>query len=146
VRQVVLAATRAILSGVLRTGDRFPSVRELAEALKLHPNTAQKVIAQLQQDGLLIARPGVGTVVQAPPNAGRPDARRTAALEVQLDRLVVDARQAGLDEDALSALLAARWRVAFGSATQDDDAPAPPAPPAPRAPRKAAHILPRDTE
>jgi DNA-binding transcriptional regulator YhcF (GntR family) len=115
VRQVVRAAARAILGGVLQPGDRFPSVRELAEALKLHPNTAQKVVTQLQQEGLLVARPGVGTIVQAPPAAEGPDARRLAAIEAQLDRLVVEARQAGLDAAALAAMLAARWQAAFGA-------------------------------
>ena len=72
-RQIVYAATKAVVSGELKPGDPFPSVRELSQALKLNPNTCQKVIAELVRDGLLEVRPGVGTVVTA--------ARRSSAAE-----------------------------------------------------------------
>src|ERR1700754_3011146 len=62
-RQVVYAATKAIVSGELTPGTSFPSVRELSQALKINPNTAQKVVAELVRDGLLEVRPGVGTLV-----------------------------------------------------------------------------------
>ena len=64
-RQIVYAATKAIVSGELAPGDPFPSVRELSQALKINPNTGQKVIAELTRDGLLEVRPGIGTVVAA---------------------------------------------------------------------------------
>ena len=47
--QVAFAAKKAIISGKLRPGDPFPSVRTLSKAVKIHFNTAQKVIAQLQR-------------------------------------------------------------------------------------------------
>ena len=46
-RQIVYAATKAIVSGELAPGAAFPSVRELSQALKINPNTAQKVVAEL---------------------------------------------------------------------------------------------------
>src|SRR5690606_2843125 len=48
--QVVFAATRAILAGAMKPGDPFPSVRALAKDLKIHPNTAHKVIQHLIQE------------------------------------------------------------------------------------------------
>src|ERR1700747_1099809 len=41
--QVVYAATKAMLSGRMRPGDTFPSVRALSRELKINPNTAHKV-------------------------------------------------------------------------------------------------------
>jgi GntR family transcriptional regulator len=43
--QVVFAVTKAIVTGQLRAGDRFPSVRTLSQELEINPNTAQKVVA-----------------------------------------------------------------------------------------------------
>ena len=61
--QVVYAAKKAIVSGQLRPGDDFPSVRQLSRALKINPNTAHKVVTQLVDEGLLEVRVGEGTVV-----------------------------------------------------------------------------------
>src|SRR5512146_332802 len=58
--QVVYAARKAMVSGQLRPGDPFPSVRSLSRELKINPNTAHKVVATLISDGMLETRPGVG--------------------------------------------------------------------------------------
>ena len=47
--QVIYAAKKAILSGVLSPGERFPSVRSLSQELKINPNTAHKVVAGMVQ-------------------------------------------------------------------------------------------------
>src|SRR5215813_7092027 len=61
--QVVYAATKAFISGAFQPGQPFPSVRALATELKIHPNTAHKVVQHLIQEGFLESRPGLGTVV-----------------------------------------------------------------------------------
>ena len=63
--QVVYASIKAIVSGQLRPGDAFPSVRALSKELKINPNTAHKIVAHLVNEGLLETRPGIGTVVAA---------------------------------------------------------------------------------
>lgn len=106
--QVAFAARRAIVSGKLSPGEPFPSVRALSKAVKIHANTAQKVIAQLQAEGLLEVRPGIGTVVCAPPNGARSDKGRVLGREVE--RLAVEAMQLGIALDDLQAALAAKWK------------------------------------
>src|SRR5271155_1898314 len=61
--QVVYAAKKAVISGQMRPGDPFPSVRALSKALKINPNTAHKVVAQLVVEGLIEVHPGIGTLV-----------------------------------------------------------------------------------
>src|SRR5262245_48360676 len=95
--QVVFAATRAILSGSLQPGQDFPSVRAMAADLKIHPNTAHKVIQYLIQERWLESRPGIGTVVAEPPKARAGD--RQKLLKEEVDRLVVEARRVGADLD-----------------------------------------------
>lgn len=96
--QVVFAATKSILAGELKVGDPFPSVRALAQELRIHPNTAHKVVQHLIQERWLTAQPGVGTVVAAPPKARAGDRRRL--LEDDVEKLVVEAMRvgAGLDD------------------------------------------------
>jgi GntR family transcriptional regulator len=87
--QVVFAATKAILAGELKPGEPFPSVRALALDLKIHPNTAHKVVQHLIQDRWLMSQPGVGTLVAAPPKARAGDRKRL--LEDEVEKLVVEA-------------------------------------------------------
>src|SRR5207245_8141680 len=54
--QMVFAATKAFVSGEFRPGQPFPSVRVLAAELKVHPNTAPKVVQRLIQEGFLESR------------------------------------------------------------------------------------------
>ncbi len=106
--QVVFAATRSILSGALRPGHPFPSVRVLAADLKIHPNTAHKVVQHLIQERWLEARPGIGTVVAEPP-AARPGDRRRL-LEDEVGKLVVEATRVGANLDEVIAALRAGWK------------------------------------
>jgi GntR family transcriptional regulator len=112
-RQVVYAATKAILSGTMLPGDAFPSVRELSQALKINPNTAQKVVAELVRDGLLAVHPGVGTVVERVPEGGTEERRRL--LSDGVDELVVEARRLGISRDDLHSAVDMRWAALFGN-------------------------------
>ena len=69
--EVVYAAKKAVVSGQLRPGDRFPSVRALSKELKIHPGTMQKIVAQLASEGLVETRQGAGTVVGKVPRPAR---------------------------------------------------------------------------
>ena len=101
--QVVYAVNRAVVTGQLRPGDPFPSVRALSQELKINPNTAHKIVAALVEDGLLSVRPGIGTVV-AEGREGDASGRR-ALLEHEAERLVVESRRAGLSlQDVLAAI------------------------------------------
>ena len=105
--QVAFAARRAIVSRKLRPGEPFPSVRALSKAMKIHANTAMKVIAQLVSEGLLEVRPGIGTVVRALPAAARGERARLLGRDVE--RLAVEAMQLGITLDELQAAMAATW-------------------------------------
>ena len=105
--QVVFAATKAFVSGALRPGDKFPSVRALAVELKIHPNTAHKVVQHLIQERWLEVRPGVGTVVAEPPQARAGDRQRLLGAEVEA--LVVEAKRVGLDLDEVTDAVRQKW-------------------------------------
>ena len=101
--QVVYAVTRAIVSGQLREGDPFPSVRTISQELKINPNTAHKIVAALTEQGLLAVRPGIGTVVCGARPAGA--SSRRALLEDGTERLVIEAKKTGLSlQDVVGAI------------------------------------------
>jgi GntR family transcriptional regulator len=106
--QVVYAAKKAVVSGQMRPGDSFPSVRALSKALKINPNTAHKVVTHLVTEGVLEVLPGIGTVV-----AGRAistPADRGNLLKHELEQLVVEAKQLGLELEQVSEALAEHWK------------------------------------
>lgn len=106
--QIVYAAEKAIISGQIRAGDPFPSVRALSRELKINPNTAHKVVSALAADGLLEAQPGIGTVVARLPEARKSD--RTQLLGPEIEQLVVEAKKLGIAvEDVLSSV-SVHWK------------------------------------
>lgn len=101
--QVVFAAIKAFVGGEYQPGQVFPSVRAIAADLKIHPNTAHKVVQHLVQEGWLEVRPGIGTIVSSPPQASAADRKRL--LQQEVEALVVEARRVGLKlEDVVDAV------------------------------------------
>jgi len=111
-RQIVFAATRAVLAGELPAGSAFPSVRELSQALKINPNTAHKVVQELVRGGILEVRPGIGTVVTGSPRATAEERRELLSREVEA--LVVEAKRLGLTAEDVLGAVEARWAELFG--------------------------------
>jgi|SRR5579885_869077 len=105
---VMYAVKKAALSGQLAAGERFPSVRTLSQELKINPNTAHKVVAALVTEGILTVQPGIGTVVAAPAPGSAQD--KTALLNQEVERLVVEAGRLGLSEDQVLAAVRKHWR------------------------------------
>lgn len=106
--QIVYAAKKAIISGHLRPGDPFPSVRTLSKELKINPNTAHKVISELVDASMLETRAGVGTVVSSRIAANA--AERTALLGREMEELVVEAKVLGIQLQDVMDSIAAHWR------------------------------------
>jgi GntR family transcriptional regulator len=111
-RQIVYAATKAVVSGELPAGSAFPSVREMSLALKINPNTAQKVVAELVRDGILEVRPGIGTVVTTRRRASAGERRELLSNEVE--QLLVEAKRLGLKRHDVVHAVSERWAELFG--------------------------------
>ena len=106
--QVVYAAKKAVISGQLRAGDPFPSVRTLSKELKINPNTAHKVVAHLVTAGLLETLPGIGAVVAALPESTFKE--RTQLLGHEIEQLVVEAKKLGISLEETVASVSAHWK------------------------------------
>jgi len=111
--QLVYAAKKAVVSGQMRSGDPFPSVRALSKELKINPNTAHKVITQLVNEGVLEVHPGTGTVVGVlPPSSSQ---ERTQLLGNEIEQLVVEAKRCGVDLDSVLAAVHKHWKRLGGA-------------------------------
>ena len=103
--QLVHQVRQAVLLGYLKDGDQLPMIREAVEQLAINPNTVSKAYRQLEQEGLVSAKPGVGTFVTGAPRTTIAPARYTA-LRRGLERWLAGAEQAGLDDEGIAALIA----------------------------------------
>ena len=110
--QILFAVKKAVVTGQLRPGEKFPSVRVLSQELKVNPNTAHKVVAALVAEGVLVTTPAVGSIVAERAAGGRKE--RAELLGAEAERLVVEARKLGLELDDVQAALAAHWRKLGG--------------------------------
>ncbi len=105
--QVVYASKKAMVSGQLRPGDPYPSVRALSRELKINPNTAHKIVAYLVNEGFLETRPGIGTVVAELPDSSRK--QRAELLGQEIEGLVVEAKRLGIETDEVIGAIRAHW-------------------------------------
>ena len=103
--QVAQQVKAAAASGALRPGDALPSVRALAEELRINRNTAAKAYAELESEGVLELRQGSGCFLKA--NGASPLRRavRSERLGAELDAVIVQAHHLQIGDDELRALL-----------------------------------------
>jgi GntR family transcriptional regulator len=102
-RQLVQQVRRDVMLGRLQPGDQLPSVKEVVDALSVNPNTVVKAFSELEHQGMIVRRQGVGTfVAAAPPLAALAVAPRLLA---SLARWVERARRDGLSAEQMRMLL-----------------------------------------
>jgi GntR family transcriptional regulator len=103
--QLVDQVRRGLLLGYLEDGDQLPTVREVAAALVVNPNTIAKAYRELERAGLAAPRAGKGTFVVA--GVDRVPAATYARLAARLRVWVHSAHEAGLAHDQVRALVTA---------------------------------------
>ena len=89
----------AIATGRLQPGDQLPTVRQLAVELRVNANTVARVYGELERDGVLETRRGVGSFVAATRGQARPPAEHTKRLRAFVTRVLADAAAAGFTRD-----------------------------------------------
>jgi GntR family transcriptional regulator len=112
--QIVQQVRQALRLGLLREGDQLPTVKEVVGQLAINPNTVLKAYRELEHEGLASARPGVGTFVTG--TLGGESIAAQGPLRQALQRWIVKARRAGLDDESIEAL----FRDSFRSAAEED--------------------------
>ena len=101
--QLMEQVKHGIETGALRPGEQLPGIRPLAEELVINPNTVAKAYRELEHEGIVEGRQGVGTFVCRRPDGPPPGTQ--ARLARSLSRWVDSARSEGLDDDAIEAMV-----------------------------------------
>lgn len=109
--QLVQQVRQSLRVGLMEQGDRLPKVREVAESLAINPNTVLKAYRQLEIEGLVEGRPGVGTFVRR--SLAGPSLAAQQKLRDELVGWLRRARTAGLDEEDVVALVQTTLRATF---------------------------------
>lgn len=99
--QLNRALRAAIASGRLTIGAQLPTVRQLAVDLRVNANTVARVYAELERDGVLETRRGVGSFVRASAARARPNAEHQRQLRSFVTRVAADAASHGFTLDEL---------------------------------------------
>ena len=108
--QVVQQVRQALRLGLLTKGDQLPTVKDVVARLAINPNTVLKAYRELERDGLIAARPGIGTFVTRTLTDDSFAAH--GPLRKELERWLTKARLAGLDDESIEALFMSTFRSA----------------------------------
>jgi DNA-binding transcriptional regulator YhcF (GntR family) len=117
--QLVQQVRQAMRLGLLREGDKLPTVKEVVATVAINPNTVLKAYRELEHEGLVSARPGVGTFVTR--TLSDDSLAAHGRLRRELQRWLTRAREAGLDEESIEALFRTTVRASAIRATAEEN-------------------------
>jgi GntR family transcriptional regulator len=101
--QIVQQVKQALRMGILQEGDQLPTVKEVVAMIAINPNTVFKAYRELESQGLVEGRTGSGTFALRPPAGPSPETQ--TALAQGLSGWITKAKEVGLDDEAIEALV-----------------------------------------
>jgi GntR family transcriptional regulator len=113
--QLVKQVRQNLRLGMLSEGDQLPTVKEVVSKLAINPNTVLKAYRELEHEGLVAARPGVGTFVTH--TLTDDSLAEHERLREGLRNWFTEALAAGLDADSIEALFVTTFRTTTGIQT-----------------------------
>jgi GntR family transcriptional regulator len=110
-QQLVQQVRQALRLGMLEPGDRLPTAQQVVASLAINPNTVFKAYRDLEREGLVRARPGLGTFVVG--RLPRTDPTAQAKFRTSMVAWLRSARDAGLTSDEIEAIYRTAFRDCF---------------------------------
>ena len=98
--QIVFQVKGAVARGEMKTGDRLPSVRELAREISVNPNTVVRSYQTLEQDGVIVRRQGAGCFIKESNSILADDVREKQLADL-IEKAVTEAFHLGFDKEAI---------------------------------------------
>jgi GntR family transcriptional regulator len=109
--QLVQQVKHALRLGMIGPGDQLPTIKQVVADVAINPNTVLKAYRDLEREGLVQGRAGVGTFVLKRPDGPPPPL--LAQLRRSLDRWLRTAFDAGLDHESIASLFESGLRDAL---------------------------------
>jgi len=102
-QQIIDQVKRDIALGRLAKDEKLPTVRQLAKQIAINPNTIAKAYRQLEQEGIIVTKPGAGAFV-ASLDSNLSRSVRKKLISEELERVAVEAYHMQIDRQTLSEL------------------------------------------
>ena len=109
--QVVQQVRHALRLGMIDPGDQLPTIKQVVADVAINPNTVLKAYRELEREGLVEGRAGVGTFVLKRPYGPPPPL--LGQLRRSLDKWLRSAFDAGLDHESIASLFESGLRDAL---------------------------------
>ncbi len=114
-QQIVEQIKYLVAGGRLKPGDQVPPIRLLAEQLRINPNTVARAYLELEREGMVTMRQGLGTTV-AEVRSLLPRREKLKLLAGPADALLTDARHLDIELDEVIEVLRSREALLQGEA------------------------------
>lgn len=101
--QIIDGIKENVVRGILKPGDKLPSVRELAVMLTTNPNTVSKAYKELEREKIIEVLRGKGTYISD--FSPREDEEKMTFLKKELKQLLIEAQYMGVDKEKFMRLI-----------------------------------------
>lgn len=102
--QIIAQVEKYVLSEILTSGDKMPSVRKLSLELNVNPNTVQRAYTELERSGVLVIAPGRGAFVSDSGLTVLRTVRRQEYLR-KLDEVLRELRVSAVEKEKILAIV-----------------------------------------
>ncbi len=97
------------MQGEIKEGETLPSIRDMASFLRVNPNTVVRAYRELETDGLVFARPGMGYLVVQSSQEIRESMKE--GIRPMIQEIVEKARKLGMDYQEFSEVAKQLWKT-----------------------------------
>lgn len=111
--QIIIGVKELILKGIVKPGDKLPSIRELSTILTINPNTVSKAYGELESDNIVEIIKGKGTFVSDKYEKKASEDKKSKLI-IDIKRLILEANYLGIEENDLILLLSEGFKEIRG--------------------------------
>ncbi|EOR24638.1 MULTISPECIES: GntR family transcriptional regulator [Clostridium] len=111
--QIIIGVKELILKGIVKPGDKLPSIRELSTILTINPNTVSKAYGELESDNIVETIKGKGTFVSDKYEKKASEDKKSKLI-IDIKRLILEANYLGIEENDLILLLSEGFKEIRG--------------------------------
>lgn len=111
--QIIIGIKELILKGIVKPGDKLPSIRELSTILTINPNTVSKAYGELENDNIVETIKGKGTFVSDKYEKKASEDKKSKLI-IDIKRLILEANYLGIEEKDLILLLSEGFKEIRG--------------------------------
>lgn len=111
--QIIIGVKELILKGIVKPGEKLPSIRELSTILTINPNTVSKAYGELESDNIVETIKGKGTFVSDKYEKKASEDKKSKLI-IDIKRLILEANYLGIEENDLILLLSEGFKEIRG--------------------------------